>query len=138
MAKQARAAIGTEALTVVADRGYFKSEEILRCHEAGITPILPKTITSNATAEGRFGKDHFIYDAKTNEYSCPGGQQLIWRYTRVERGMNLNRYWSSSCKQCALKAKCTPDKQRKVTRWEHEDILDAMQTRLCKLTCRYC
>jgi len=130
MAKQARAAIGTEALTVVADRGYFKSEEILRCHEAGITPILPKTITSNATAEGRFGKGHFIYDAKTNEYSCPGGQRLIWRYTCVERGMNLHRYWSSSCQQCALKAKCTPDKQRKVTRWEHEDILDAMQTRL--------
>jgi len=130
MAKQARAAIGTEALTVVADRGYFKSEEILRCHEAGITPILPKTITSNATAEGRFGKDHFIYDAKTNEYSCPSGQRLIWRYTRVERGMNLHRYWSSSCQQCALKAKCTPDKQRKVTRWEHEDILDAMQIRL--------
>ncbi len=130
MAKQARAAIGTEDLTVVADRGYFKSVEILSCHKAGIIPIVPKTVTSNATAAGRFGKDHFIYDAKTNEYSCPAGQRLIWRFARVERGMNLHRYWSSSCQQCAIKAKCTTDKQRKVTRWEHEDVLDAMQTRL--------
>jgi transposase len=130
MAGQARAGTGTEQLTVLADRGYYKSEEIRRCHEAGMIPFVPKTVTSNATAAGRFGKDHFIYDAKTNEYSCPAGQRLIWRFARIERGMMLHRYWCSSCQQCDLKAKCTPDKQRKVTRWEHEDILDAMQTRL--------
>lgn len=130
MAEQARAGTGTEQLTVLADRGYFKSEEIRRCHETGMVPIVPKTVTSNATAAGRFGKDHFIYDAKTNEYSCPAGQRLIWRYTGIERGMNLHRYWSSSCGQCALKAKCTPGTERRITRWEHEGILDAMQTRL--------
>jgi len=130
MAKQARAAISTEDLTVVADRGYFSSKEILNCHEAGITPIVPKSVTSNAAAAGRFGKDRFIYDAKTNEYSCPAGQRLIWRYTGIERGMTLHRYWSSSCQQCALKAKCTPSTERRVTRWEHEAVLDAMQTRL--------
>jgi hypothetical protein len=130
VAKQARAAVGTQNLTVVADRGYFKGEEILSCHQAGIIAIVPKTVTSNATAAGRFGKEHFVYDVKTNEYRCPAGQRLKWRYVRVERGMKLHRYWSSSCQQCALKAKCTPDKQRKVTRWEHEDVLDAMQTRL--------
>jgi transposase len=130
MAKQARTAIGTENLTVVADRGYFKGGETLGCHKAGISPTVPKTVTSNATAAGRFGKGHFIYDAKTNEYGCPAGQRLIWRYTGVERGRNLHRYWSSSCGQCALKEKCTLSTERRVTRWEHEDILDAMQTRL--------
>ncbi len=130
MAEQARVGMGTERLTVLADRGYFKSEEIRRCHEAGMVPIVPKTITSNATAEGRFGKAHFVYDAQTNEYRCPAGQSLKWRYARVEAGLKVHRYWSSSCQQCALKPKCTPDKQRKVSRWEHEDILDEMQTRL--------
>jgi len=130
MGTQARAAIGAEALTVIANCGYYKSEEILRCHEARITPIVPKTDTSTSTAAGRFGKGHFIYDAKTNEHSCPAGQRLIWRYANVERGMNLHRYWSSSCQQCAIKSKCTTDKQRKITRWEHEDVLDAMQTHL--------
>jgi transposase len=130
MAKQARAAMDTEELTVIADRGYFKGEEILGCHKAGISPIVPKTVTSNATAAGRFGKDHFIYDAKINEYSCPAGQRLIWRYTGVEQGRNPHRYWSSSWGQCALKEKCTLSTERRVTRWEHEDVLDAMQTRL--------
>jgi hypothetical protein len=130
MAGQARAGMGTEQLTVLADRGYFKSEEIRRCQEAGMIPIVPKTVTSNATAAGRFGKAHFVYDPNSNEYRCPAGQHLKWRYARVEDGLKVHRYWSSSCQQCAIKSKCTPDKQRKVTRWEHEDILDEMQTRL--------
>jgi transposase len=130
MAKQAREAIGTSELTVVADRGYFKSEEILACHEAGITAIVPKTVTSNATADGRFGRADFIYDPENNEYRCPAGQRLIWRFDSIERGLKLNRYWSSHCQSCSIKDQCTPSTQRRVTRWEHEEVLEAMQTRL--------
>ena len=130
MAQGARTAMGTAELTVVADRGYFNSEEILACQEAGITAIVPKVVTSNATAEGRFGKDDFIYDADSNEYRCPAGERLIWRFTTVEHGLKLHRYWSSNCQQCPMKAQCTPSKQRRVSRWEHEAILEAMQTRL--------
>jgi transposase len=130
MAAQARTAMGTEDLTVIADRGYFNSEEILACHEAGIAAIVPKTVTSNATAEGRFGREDFIYDAKNNEYRCPAGQRLIWRFSRIEKGLTLHRYWSSHCQQCSIKKKCTPSEQRRVSRWEHEAVLEAMQTRL--------
>ena len=91
MAEQARAEAGTEQPTVLADRGYYKNEEIRRCHEVGITPVAPKTVTSNATAAGRFGKGHFLCDAKTNEYRCPAGQRLKWRCARVERVMTLRR-----------------------------------------------
>lgn len=130
MAQQARAAMATESLTAIADRGYFKGEEILACRDAGITALVPKTMTSNAKAEGRFDKADFIYDPKTNEYRCPAGEGLIWRYVTVEDGMKVHRYWSSNCKGCALKEKCTPSPQRRVTRWEHQDVLDDMQTRL--------
>jgi len=130
MAKQARSAMGVQELTVLADRGYFKSEEILACHQAGISAIVPKTETSNASAEGRFGKADFIYDPKTNEYRCPAGQRLIWRYATVENGLELHRYWSSNCQGCPLKDQCTPSAQRRVSRWEHEAVLEAMQTRL--------
>ncbi|MBN0091186.1 IS1182-like element ISPa7 family transposase, partial [Pseudomonas aeruginosa] len=94
MAKQAREAMGVEELSAVADRGYFKGEEILACHEAGITVFVPKTLTSGATAAGRFGKGDFIYDAAKNEYRCPAGQSLIWRFSSVEKGLKLHRYWS--------------------------------------------
>lgn len=92
MAKQARVAMGTQSLSVVADRGYFKSEEILACHEAGITAFVPKAKTSGAAAAGRFGRDDFIYDTAQNEYRCPAGERLIWRFATVEKGLKLHRY----------------------------------------------
>jgi transposase len=130
MAKKARTAIGTTTLTAIADRGYFKGEEILACHEAGISTLVPKTKTSGAKADGRFDKADFIYDPQKNEYRCPAGQSLIWRFASVEKGMKNHRYWSSNCQGCPLKEKCTPSTQRRVTRWEHQDVLDEMQTRL--------
>lgn len=130
MAKQARTAMGVEEITVIADRGYFKGEEILACHEAGISAIVPKTTTSNAKADGRFDRADFIYNAQTNEYRCPAGQTLIWRYASFQDGLRQHRYWSSHCQQCTIKEKCTPGEQRRMTRWEHEAVLEAMQTRL--------
>jgi len=130
MAEQARTAIGTEKLTAIADRGYFKSEEILTCDKAGITVIVAKSNTSGGTANGRFGKDDFIYDAQNDEYRCPAGQRLTRRTTTTERGLTFYRYWYSDCKNCAIKDKCTPGKERRVTRWEDEAVLEAMQSRL--------
>ena len=130
MADLARTEMGCKKLTVIADRGYFKSEEILACDSAGITAIVAKTETSKATKDGRFGRDDFIYDANKDEYRCPAGQALIWRFATVQSGLKVHRYWSSNCKQCALKTQCTPSPQRRITRWEHEDVLEAMQRRL--------
>jgi hypothetical protein len=130
MAGKARTAIGTSALTVIADRGYFKGEEILACQNAGITALVPTTKTSGAKADGRFDKADFIYDPQKNEYRCPAGQSLIWRFASLEKGMKNHRYWSSNCKGCPLKDRCTPSQERRVTRWEHQDVLDEMQARL--------
>jgi len=130
MAKQARSAMGSKELTAVADRGYFKGEEILACGQAGITAIVPKPLTSGSKAEGRFGKQDFVYVADDDEYRCPAGQRLIKRFTSVEDGMTLHSYWSSACPGCPLKAQCTTGKERRVKRWEHEAVLEAMQARL--------
>jgi hypothetical protein len=132
MANQAQTAMGASDLNVIADRGYFSSEEIRKCHEAGITAFVPKCVTSGAKADGRFDKADFIYDATKNEYQCPAGQRLIWRFASVEHGLTLNKYWSSHCPQCPIKSQCTPSDYRRVSRWEHEEILEAMQARLDK------
>ncbi|NOG32486.1 IS1182 family transposase [Halomonas sp. TBZ9] len=130
MAKQAREATGIKELKVVADRGYFKGEEILACHKEGITTYLPKPITSPNQAKGFFSRDSFRYLPENNEYSCPADQRLIWRYETVEKGMKLHTYWSSACGSCAMKEKCTTGKQRRIRRWEHEGVLEAVQSRL--------
>jgi transposase len=130
MAIKAKRMMQTEQLSVVADRGYFKGEQLLACHDVGIEAYVPRTETSNAVAEGRFGKQDFIYDADKDEYRCPAGDRLVWRMTTTEQGMKLHRYWSSNCQSCSLKSRCTPSKQRRVTRWEHQAVLEAAQRRL--------
>lgn len=130
MAKRARKAMGADEMTALADRGYFKSKEILACQNEGISPLVPKTVTSKANRDKRFGRADFIYDAEKNEYICPAGDRMIWRFARIENGLLLNRYWSSNCQQCQLKEKCTPSEQRRISRWEHEEVLEAMQARI--------
>lgn len=130
MAKQAREAVGKEKLEVIADRGYFSGTEILACEQAGIKTLVPKPMTSNSRAEGRFSKLDFIYIAKEDEYLCPAGERLRRHQTRLEDGMNISVYWTYICPQCPLKTQCTKGNERRVRRWEHEAVLDAMQCRL--------
>jgi transposase len=130
VAKQTKATLQTDTLEAVADRGYFSSEEILACEEAGITVTLPKPMTSNSKAEGRFGKQDFRYLAEEDVYICPAGERLAYHYTNEENGLVLRRYWTNACQSCAIKHSCTTGKERRITRWEHEHVLEAVQRRL--------
>jgi len=130
MAKQAKEVIGTDELDAVADRGYFKGEEILDCAEAGITTYLPKPQTSGNLAKGLFGKRDFIYKLEDDEYECPAGERLIYRFTREESGKMIRRYWTSACFDCPIKSKCTTGQYRRVSRWEQEAVVEALQARL--------
>ena len=133
MAVAARQAMGKEKLVAIADRGYFSGPQIKKCHDAGIDAILPKPMTSNAKAENRFDKSDFIYIARDDEYQCPAGQRAIYRFTREEHGLQIRRYWTSACPSCPMKAKCTPSNYRRISRWEHEPVLEAVQRRLDRL-----
>jgi transposase len=130
IATQAKAVLGVETLDAVADRGYFDGKQILACDQAGIAVTLPKPDRSGAKAEGRFGKQDFIYKADENIYRCPAGEKLTYRYTNEEKGQKLHRYWTTACRTCPLKAKCTKGPQRRITRWEHEHVVEAAQERL--------
>jgi transposase len=130
MGRQAKAAFGIDTLEAVADRGYYNSPEILACHEAGIVVTLPKPMTSGAKADGRFGKQDFVYIDAEDVYRCPAGERLTYRYTSEEAGKVLRRYWTTACSNCPLKPQCTTGPERRITRWEHEHLLDAVQQRL--------
>jgi len=130
MAIQAKAAMGTEELVAIADRGYYNGDEIVACEVAGVIPIVSKPMTSNARSAGRFDKEDFVFDPATGEYRCPAGSRLIWRFASVEDGHLINRYWSSDCPRCAIKGKCTPSDYRRVSRYAHEASLETMQQRI--------
>ena len=130
MAGQAKDAMGADKLTVVADRGYFKGEEILACDKAKITTYLPKPQTSGSLSKGLFSKRDFIYRPQDDEYECPAGERLIYRFTREEKGKAIRRYWSSTCPRCPIKTQCTQGKYRFISRWEYEAVVEAVQERL--------
>jgi transposase len=133
IALQAKEAIDCTELTVVADRGYLNGEEILSCDKAGITAYVPKTQTSNNQARGLFGRGHFIYQPEADEYECPAGQRLIYRCTDEDKGKVIRRYWSSACSRCPLKPKCTTGKERRMGRWVHEAVMEAMEDRVDRM-----
>ena len=130
MATAARDEMGLDQLQAIADRGYFNSTEIKATLEAGITPLVPKPMTSTAKADGRFGKRDFIYIAKDDEYQCPAGQRAVHRFSREEENLKVAIYWSSACPACPIKGKCTPSNYRRIRRWEDEHLLEQMQQRL--------
>jgi transposase len=132
IATQAKHVLGADHLDVVADRGYFNSPEILACEQADITVTMPKPMTSGAKSDGRFGKQDFVYLATEDVYRCPAGERLTYRYTNEEDGKALRRYWTTACLCCPLKARCTTGSERRITRWEHEHVLEAVQQRLDK------
>ena len=86
MSKEAKAVLEVETLDAVADRGYWDSEEILACDQAGVTVTLPKPMTSGSKADGRFGKQDFVYLPEEDAYRCPAGEKLKYYYSNVERG----------------------------------------------------
>jgi transposase len=129
MGGQARDEMAVETLDAVADRGYYDSEEIRACEDSGITVTLPKPMTSGAKAAGRFGKQDFVYVTAEDVYRCPAGETLTYHYTTEEDGKTLNRYWTNACRTCALKARCTTGIERRITRWEHEAVLETVQAR---------
>lgn len=130
MATQAKDAIATGELAVVADRGYFNGEEIKACEDAGIKVYVPKCQTSGNQAKGLFGKRDFIYQSDIDEYECPAGEHVIYRFSSQEKGKTIRRYWSSACINCLMKPQCTTGKYRRVSRWEHEAVLDVVDARI--------
>jgi transposase len=133
IALAARDAMGKRRLKAIADRGYYSGPGLKACEDAGIAAMVPKPMTSNARAEGRFDKTDFIYIARADEYQCPAGQRAIHRFSREEDGLQIHIYWSSACPACPMKARCTTGEYRRIRRWEHEEVMDKVQQRLDRM-----
>jgi hypothetical protein len=90
-------------------------------------------MTSGAKADGRFDRSDFIYIARDDAYQCPAGEIAPYRFTSDEKGMQMRSYWSSACKGCAIKARCTTGVHRRIKRWEHEAVVEKVQQRLDRM-----
>ena len=131
MGRKARQATGCKEITVLADRGYFSGDQVLACEGTGVLPCVPKTLTSSSAKRGLFTKRDFLYDAVKDHYTCPAGERLTRAAVRSDRRDDIDHYRHlSACFTCPLKPRCTPEKLKRVKRWQHEGVLDTMQARL--------
>jgi len=129
-AEPARDILGVETIDVVADRGYFKIEDIEACEKTGCIPHVPKPQRGSSVREGFFRKDEFRYDAGRDAYLCPAGQLLRpIRHGRLRDLEKIDYGAPKACRVCPLRARCTND-VRSVSRLENEDVLDRMAERL--------
>jgi transposase len=134
MGLEAKAATGCEAITALADRGYFNGEQVLACEGTGVLPCIPKTDTSSSAKRGLFTRHDFVFDAQNGHYVCPAGHKLTRGRARPNRKDDMDEYRHlTACFTCALKPKCTPDKLKRFKRWKHEGVLDKMQARLDRM-----
>jgi len=137
MGEKAKAVLGVETLTTVQDAGYFNVQQIKDCEDQGITPYVPEPDRQAQTrAEERLGREDFPYDAQANVYRCPQGQELKFSTTQRKGQKVIHLYRSSLpvCAACPLKGQCLPKKTayRTLSRWEHEDRLEAHRQRMVK------
>jgi transposase len=131
MARAAQDVLGGATPVVVADKGYYHGREITACLAAGLTPLVPRPHTSANAPRGLFTKDDFTYEVADDAYRCPAGALLTYRSTTIELGRTIKNYRTSACRGCALRSRCTRNKDgRKITRWVDEHLLEAMEAHL--------
>ncbi len=132
-AEAAKEVLGVETIDAVADKGYFKIEDIEACEKAGIVPYVPRPQRGPSVKAGLFRKDEFRYDADSDSYVCPAGQRLHPYSSSLLRGLKKINYANKlACDGCAIRARCTRGPFRTVSRLENEAVLDRVAARLAK------
>ncbi len=130
-AAPAKEVLGVETIEAVADKGYFKVEDIEACENAGIVPYVPRPQRGPSVKAGLFRKDEFRYDADSDSYVCPAGQRLHPYSSSLLRGLKKINYANKlACDDCTIRSQCTAGKFRTASRLENEAVLDRMQARL--------
>lgn len=114
MASQAKQALQTQTLMVVADRGYMNGAQAQACEQQGIIPVVPMAEPTQTRAPGCYPKSMFTYDGTTDSYRCPAGE-LLHRYKQDQRA-RTDYYSTSACDSCAQRALCTTAKRRSIAR----------------------
>jgi len=132
-AAPAKDVLGVETIAVVADKGYFKIEDIEACEKAGIEPYVPRPQRGPSVKAGLFRKDEFSYDAASDSFVCPAGQRLHPYSSSFLRGLSKTNYTNKpACDDCVIRSLCTNGRFRTVSRLENEAVLDRMQARLAE------
>jgi transposase len=134
-AAQAKKTMGLkkeDTLDVLSDKGYHTGAELQQCHDDNMeTFVAFKEQPSVKHLQKEFLSTQFVYNKKTDSYTCPAGQTLTtlntWHNKRGDAGETSYRfktYRTDGCKSCSLKKYCTKLNKRIIHRSEYQDAVD--------------
>lgn len=129
MALRAKKLFNGKEFEILADKGYYRAEDLKKCIENGITPYVTKQKYSNGTGDKDFYPDRFQYDKDRNLYICPAGKELFYVRERRQKekivGYEYRNY--EACRHCEFKKRCTKSNRgRTVCRHIDQDFLDTI------------
>lgn len=129
-------ALGSEEITVIADKGYHSGKDLQQCKEKHITTVVAYPEGNHKGIDPAYQTDRFIYSKEQDKYTCP--QQAILttngkEYEKAKKGRTsyfVKRYETRSCSTCPFKALCTKAKNRVIERSEYQDVIDENNRRV--------
>ncbi len=131
MSSKAKESLGVESIRVLADKGYFKKEEVKRCYDDNIDCCVPEQRKSQNRRRGLYTDKDFFYDVSEDAYICPAGKKLKYKYTVTKYNKRQRVYQTKLCKGCKLRRRCTTAKYgRSVYRWESKRVIEEMNKKI--------
>lgn len=135
-ALKAKNILGTETIEVLADKGYYKLEDIISCEENGIEVYVPKPKVNNQYLEIDYTKEHFRYDVKKDVYICPEGKEL--NNHTIKEGIKKRYFNYKACENCQSHERCTKSpKGRQINRYPKEEKAEEIAKRLSENIDKY-
>ena len=131
MSEKAKEVLEVATLTNLADKGYYSSEDMAACEENGVTCIVAKKNVGGTIKTKEFSHESFNYNADTDTYTCPCGNQLEFkRITKKNRGKEYRVYGNyKACVRCSRRSECTTYSNRVIWRLPHQDIAEIIDER---------
>lgn len=129
-AQRAKTELGTDTLTVIADGGYYATNDLKAAEAQGIRVHVPAPADSMDKA-GLLARERFRHDKERDEYECPTGERLHRHADSVQRAVFYEVYYNTAaCARCALRAQCTTGRYRKIKRATGHEIMERIQARM--------
>lgn len=110
MLRRAKSILRTNSFTALYDKGYHTGSELCTADQLGISTLvaIPAIGRTSQAPDPKYNAENFIYDKKTDSYTCPEGRTLTSNQSNYRaRNYTFKQYKTKACKNCPVRSLCT-------------------------------
>jgi transposase len=109
MVEKTQESSANKAFLAVADKGYWKGDELAAVETLGAIPLVSEPKNPQRTDQpDAYKTDKFHYDSETDEYICPQGAHLVCHHVYGKQApRHYKRYFDKEvCSACPCQPEC--------------------------------